>query len=349
MFKKPKKNYLELNMRVSYDEKTDSINITSKDKSIPANSGGFRLTLNSGRGAELTLREMLEDAGVISEEHIIPTMLPYGNIAASPWDEFPLGKAGGSMIATWNPTSSPHLLLSGPAGSGKSVLQRNLIFHCLQHPSRWRVLAIDPYKLELLPYAKYSPTVVGIATELEDALEICRYAHSEMMDRYKEMEKLGINNYQDLPNTPHAFMFLVNEASVVLAMSGVKTDEGRAEDQMRGEISMLLTKIARLGRPAGIHLVLSSQRPDTATFSRELRRNMTTRIVMGRVDAIHSRIALDNEEATRIQKIRGRGYIQHYGQGHQFQAAFAPQDWYDELLSKNPHLKWQSAVTDSNG
>lgn len=349
MFNKSEKKYLDLTVRVSYDERNDTVSITSKDKRLPKGSGGFHLSLNGGRGAEQTLRTMLEDAGIIAEEHIIPSKLSYDEISESTWDQFPLGKMGGSRTAFWTPTSSPNLLLSGPAGAGKSIVERSLIFHCLQHPNKWRILGIDLKRIELLPYSKYSPVVVGIATELEDAVEICRYARDEMMDRYTRMEELGINNYQDLPDAPHAIMFLVDEASVVLSISGVKTDEGKAEDKMKGEISTLLTKIARLGRAAGIHLVLSTQRPDASIFSQELRNRMTTRIVMGRVDAIHSRIALGNEEASRIPwNIRGRGYIQDHrqGQGQQFQSAFAPLEWFDELLSKNPHLPTESLYED---
>lgn len=335
MFKKSQKSYLELSVRVSYDESTDSVSITSKDKSLPKGSGGFHLSLNGGRGAEQTLRTMLEDAGIIPEEKIIPTMLPYDDIADSTWDRIPVGKMGGSKTAFWNPVTSPNLLLSGPAGSGKSIIERSLIFHCLQHPDKWRILGIDLKRVELLPYAKYSPVVVGIATEFEDALEICRYACDEMMDRYKKMEELGINNYRDLPDAPPAIMFLVDEAGVVLSMSGVKTDEGKAENKIKSEISMLLTKIARLGRAGGVHLVLATQRPDASILSKELRNRLTTKIVAGRVDAIHSRMALDNEEASRIPwHVRGRGYIQTHDDGGQFQSAYAPLDWYDEWLKK---------------
>lgn len=342
MFRKPQKNYLELNMRVSYDEKTDSVNLTSKDKNLPEHSGGFRLTLNSGRGAEQTLREMLEDAGIITDEHIIPVKLAYEDIAASPWNEFPLGKAGGSMTATWNPLTSPHLLLTGPAGTGKSVLERNLIFHCLQHPSRWRVYGIDLFRVELAPYKKYSPVVQSIVNELEDAVEMCRFIKDEMMLRYTLMEELGVNNYQDLPpDSPPAIMFLIDEVYGFLAKSGAKSYDAIAEDKLREEALMLLIKISQLGRAAGVHLVLASQRPSADVIPSILKNNMTTKIFMGRADAISSRMALGNEEATRIAgNVRGRGYIQHYEQGHQFQSAFAPQDWFDELLEKNPHLEW---------
>ena len=341
MFRKPQKNYMELNMRVSYDDKTDSVHITSKDKNIPERNDGFRLTLNGGSAAEQTLRAMLEDAGIITDEHIIPTALFYGDIAPSPWDEFPLGKAGGSKVVTWNPTSSPHLLITGVAGSGKSVIQRNLIFHCLQHPSRWRVYGVDPHGVELRSYKKYSPVVESVVSELKDTLELCRSIKDKMMERYQKMEMLGVNNYRDLPDVPHAIMLLVDNAYMVLAMSGNRTEEGSAENQMRGEISMLLEKIARLGRAAGVHLALSVQRPDASTFSREFRNNMTTKIIMGQVDSIYSRLVLDKEDVPRNPpRIKGRGYIQTYEVGYPFQAAFTPHDWYDELISKNPHLNW---------
>lgn len=345
MFRKPQKNYLELNMRVSYDEKTDSVNITSKDKNISA-YGGFRLTLNSGRNAEQTLREMLEHAGIITDEHLIPVKLAYGDIAASPWDEFPLGKAGGSMLATWNPRVSPHLLLTGPAGMGKSVLERNLIFHCLQHPSRWRIYGIDPFRVELAPYKKYSPVVQSIVSEIDDAVEMCRFIKGEMMERYTQMEKLGVNNYQDLPDAPHAIMFLVDGVYALLAKSGAKSYDAIAEDKLKEEALVLLIKISQLGRAAGIHLVLASQRPSADVIPSILKNNMTTKIFMGRADAISSRIVLGNEEATRIAgNVRGRGYIQHYEQGHHFQSAYAEMGWLDELLEKNPHLNWPGSQT----
>jgi hypothetical protein len=341
MFRKSEKNYLELNVRVSYDEKTDSINITSKDKILPKSNGGFHLTLNGGRGAEQTLRTMLEDAGIIPEEKILPTELSYDEISGSRWDRIPLGRAEGSETVFWNPASYPNVLLTGAAGSGKSVIERNIIFHCLQHPDRWRIIAIDPYRVELSPYKKYSPVVERIVTELEDAVEACRFVKDEMMNRFKEMEEHGVHNYQDLPDVPHAILFLVDAVSGLLDMSGSKTDAGKAEDKLKGEASMLLTKIARLGRAAGIHLVLATQRPNYTIFSQELMNHMTTRIVMGRADTIHSTIVLGNDEATRIPwRIRGRGYIQNDGEGKPFQAAWADVNWYDELLKNNPHLKW---------
>lgn len=349
MFRKTKKNYLELNVRVSYDENDDSVRVIAKDKSLPKYRSGVRLELDGEGHAEQSLREMLMDAGIIAEEHLIPSKLHYDEVADSRWDEFTLGKAGGTQTVVWNPPSSSHLLLSGPAGSGKSVIERNIIFHCLQHPNRWRVLGVDFYRVEFSRYEKYSPAVLGIAKDLEEAVEACRFAREEMLKRYEEMEKLEVNNYQDLPYAPYGIIFIIDEISHLLAISGVKTNEGKAEDALRNEAAMILLDIARLGRAAGIHLVLASQRPDSSILNAEFKANMSTRIVMGRVDALHSQLVLGNEEATqktpltfqdgRYRDIRGRGYIQSSGKGKRFQAAYAETDWYDNWLKKN-NVDW---------
>lgn len=336
MFRKTKKNYLGLNVKVSYDKRTDSISISSKDKHLPKTGDGFNLSLDSGTGEEQALRTALENAGIIPDEKIIPTMLPYDDIAGSSWDEFPLGSTGGINVAFWRPLESPNLLITGRTGSGKSVIERNLIFHCLQHPDKWRIYGIDLGRVDLRPYAKYSPVVERIATNMEDAVELCRAVHSEMLERFDKMGKLEVPHYRDLPAAPPAIMFLVEELIYVLSMTGHKTGEGAAEDALREEVAVLLTNISRVGHAAGIHLVLSTQRPNKKILNGELLRNLSTRIVAGRVDVAHSHAALGNDQATRTPMgIKGRGYIQDRGVGKQFQAAFAPLDWYDELLKKN--------------
>jgi S-DNA-T family DNA segregation ATPase FtsK/SpoIIIE len=349
MFRKAKKNYLELNVRVSYDENDDAVRVIAKDKSLPKHRSGVRLELDSEGSAEQSLREMLMDAGIITEDHIIPSKLHYDEIVDSRWDEFTLGKAGGTKTVIWNPNSSAHLLLTGPAGSGKSVLERNIIFHCLQHPDKWRVLGVDFYRVELSPYEKYSPAVLGIAKDLEDAVEACRFAREEMYNRYGKMEELGVNNYQDLPDAPYGLIFIIDEVSHLLALSGVKSEEGKAEDELRNEAALLLRDIARLGRAAGIHLVIASQRPDSSILNAEFKANMYTKIVMGRVDSLHSQLVLGNEEATQMlpltfrnghyRTVRGRGYIQDQNRGQQFQSAYAETDWYDKWLKKN-NIDW---------
>lgn len=349
MFRKAKKDYLDLTIRVSTDEFSSSINIRSQDKSFPQNGDDFHLVLNSGDGAGRLLESALFDTRTVPEDEreYLPTALHYDKIAESPWDEFPLGKNEELNTATWNPATSPNLLLFGPPGSGKSVIDRNLIFHCLQHPDKWRIYGIDPWRSDLRPYKKYSSVVERLVTDdLEEALEVCLTVRDEMMDRHEKMESLDVYNYRDLPDAPPAILLLVTEAAWLLSPSGSRTRSGLEEDAFRAEMSMILTKISRLGRAAGVHLVMSTQR--TGVIVGELEENMTTKVVLGHTRAAESVLILGHEEASHIPRtlrtdnygthlasISGRGYIQQDEVGQQFQAAFAPDDWYDEWLSNN--------------
>lgn len=106
--------------------------------------------------------------------------------------------------------------------SHNSVVQRNIIFGTILRPESWRFLGIDLKKVELSAFRAYSNVVLGIATTLEDALTVLRFAQQTMMKRYAEMEQLGVNNFLDLPEKGQALMVMVDEATELLSPSGVK-------------------------------------------------------------------------------------------------------------------------------
>ena len=317
----PKKNYLELNIRASYDPETDSIQLTSKDHKIPSDSSGFHLTLTGGNGIDTTVRTMLMDAGLMPDERTLPTELAYEEIAESPWYQFPLGQGAGAETIFWEPPSSSNLLITGPAGSGKSAIERSLILHCLRHPDKWSVYAIDPWR-ELSPYKEYAP-VKGIVHTIGDAVEMLRSVRDEVEARYEKMEALGVNNYRDLPDEPPAILLIVDEIGGFLSMSGMKSQA--EEDQLRGEAALILSGISRMARAAGVHLALTTQQPNTILVDGDLQYNITTKIVMGRVDAIHSHVVVGCAAATRIpSQIKGRAYIRSIGGRQHFQTALVP-------------------------
>lgn len=103
-----------------------------------------------------------------------------------------------------------------------SVAQQNIIIGCVLRPESWRFLGIDLKKVELSGYQKYSEVVQGIATQLEDALTILRFAQQTMMKRYEELEQLNLNNFLDLPQKGQALMVMVDEAGELLSPSGIK-------------------------------------------------------------------------------------------------------------------------------
>jgi hypothetical protein len=223
-----------------------------------------------------------------------------------------------------------------------SVLQRNLIFHCIQHNDMWRFLGVDVKRVELTPFKRYTQTVLGIGANLEDGVDIVRYAKKVMESRYERMEEAGVNHFKDLidPSTgkPHyAIMLMVDEAFMFMSPEGNKSDEGKVRDQLHAEGSSILGDIARLGRAAGIHLVLATQRPDATVIKGELKANLDIRIAAGRLDSTPSMMVLDSGAATMLPgDIKGRGIVRFGGEQQQFQGYYADQDWIDEWLEKHP-------------
>lgn len=224
-----------------------------------------------------------------------------------------------------------------------STIQRNIIFHCIQHPDRWRFLGIDVKQVELSMFESYDPVIQGIAVDVPDGVEVIRYAKEVMMDRYALMKTKNVNHFEKL-NDPNmkALMVMVDETYMFLALSGIKTDEGKEEDAQKGEASKLIGDIARLGRAAGVHLTLATQRPDATVIYGELKQNLVLRVAAGRADSTASLMTLDNDKATRLPgNIKGRGYVQANGDGEQFQGYFAPEKWIDKFL--NGQSEWLKA------
>jgi hypothetical protein len=288
--------------------------------------------------------------GTVSEEHawtykwessknrvicaptpFLPTMAPYPGPGPE-WDKFVLGVAGEGKQATWDCSVYPHALVCGPTGSGKSVLQRMILFHALAHSDTWKVVGVDPKMVEMGWLRKY-PSVLKVALTLEDGVDVVQSVRDEMMRRYDEMSELGVNNFRNLDNRPPAILLMVDETFNFLSPEGIKSEEGKERDALHARAQALLGEIARLGRAAGIFGVFATQRPDATVIRGEFKNNLDCRIAAGRLDTTPSLMVLDDEAATRLPKIKGRGMIRLGGEMQTFQGYFAEQQWFDEFLA----------------
>lgn len=111
------------------------------------------------------------------------------------------------------------------------------------------------------------------------------------------------------------------------------TDEGKEEDKLKGEASMIIGSIARLGRAAGVHLVIATQRPDAKIISGEVKANLGVRINCGRTDSTASSMILGTGDGAMVKSNpRGRLFLRIFGEGDHGQGFFAPQEWIDEYL-----------------
>lgn len=118
-----------------------------------------------------------------------------------------------------------------------------------------------------------------------------------------------------------------------IAVPTHNSEEGKAEDAMKGEANMIIGSIARLGRAAGVHLVIATQRPDAKLIPGETKANLGVRINCGTTNSTASSMILENAEGTKVKSNpRGRLYLQIYGKGDHGQGFFADQSWIDDYL-----------------
>lgn len=226
--------------------------------------------------------------------------------------------------------ASPMCLVVGATGGGKSVLQQNILTACLLRPKHWIPLGIDLKRVELSRYRAYG---MNVATELEDALEYLRFAQATMMARYAEMEKTGHNNFLDLQDAGQALLVMVDEAGELLGAEGGSSEETKERNAMKDDCRTLIGSIARLGRAAGVHLVIATQRPDAKIIEGETKANLTTRIGCGPLSSSASSMAFESSIGRRIRKSpKGGVHIQVHGAGNMGQGFFAPNEWLDEYM-----------------
>lgn len=329
MARKPfRGNYVNLEVRVSYDVKTDSIHLTSTDKDLETQRG-FHLALNGGKEAEYALRGLLERKGLIPEDRFktIGVIAHLDNSTSrDTWDQFPLGVFANGEEAIWSSQRS-NVLLAGNAGGSTAVMVRSIISHCVRHSDKWRVFGIDFHKVNLTPYLKCDPTVQKVAMDLNAAKDLVDYLHSEMMNRYENMDKEDVNHFLDLNTRLHSLLLIIDEAWPVFAKTGGSTAEMKADDATKDELMHKISEIADLGRIAGINLVISTKKIYNEFIPANIMQDLSLRIAAGRMDADASQALLGNHEALNLPgQIRGRGYFQQSGEGAHFQSYWSHPD-----------------------
>ena len=236
-------------------------------------------------------------------------------------------------------------VLTHNTGGGKSVLQRLCVFHCIAASKDIKFLGIDLKRVELSPYTIFSDTVLGIATTLEDAVEILKFGNDQMMSRYDQMQKAGVNNFADLPNHGPALLIMVDECGQLLDMSGGKgSDEAKKEMELKGQAQSIIGSIARLGRAAGVHLLIATQRPDAKLVPGELKENLMFRAGCGHLTSTASSMLFDDGTGTQTPAApKGRAAVMNVGQKPQRIQVYFTKDytWMVDWLAKkglNPDL-----------
>lgn len=197
-----------------------------------------------------------------------------------------LEKGGGGVAI--NISKAPHVLVAGMTGAGKSVLVHDLICQALGQRNEKQVafVLVDPKRVEFSAYKGLPHMALPPVYQPEHILYALGWAQSEMTARFDVMERMGWNDVTGVGPWPRLFVVVDELANVVL----------------RGkEYERPLIDIASMGRAAGVHLILATQRPDASVINGLIRANVPTRVALPTFTRAESRIILDMDGAEGLQ------------------------------------------------
>ena len=210
---------------------------------------------------------------------------------------FALGEDAGGQSLALDLAAMPHLLIAGATGSGKSVCINSLVASLLmtRPPEELRMIMVDPKRVELTPFNGIPHLVMPVIVEPDDVQPALRGLINEMSRRYKLMEETGVRNiagYNAKAGEPMCFLVLIVDELADLMMTGGL------------EVEQQLVRLAQLGRAAGIHMVLATQRPSVKVVTGLLKANVPARVAFAVASQVDSRVILDGAGA---EALMGKG------------------------------------------
>lgn len=200
-------------------------------------------------------------------------------------------------------TQTPHLLIAGATGSGKSVCVNSLISSILyrRSPKEVRLILVDPKIVELRVYNGIPHLLTPVITEPKKTIKALEFCLFEMERRYKLLNALAVRNITaynkkilELKLARERLPYIV---VVIDEFADLMTTVGK-------ELETLLARLAAMARAVGIHLVLATQRPSANVITGIIKSNIPTRIAFMVASQIDSRIIIDE---TGAEKLLGRG------------------------------------------
>jgi S-DNA-T family DNA segregation ATPase FtsK/SpoIIIE len=222
--------------------------------------------------------------------------------------DVPLGRSVTGDVKMADLTKMPHLLIAGATGSGKSVAINVIITSILlkAKPHQVKMLMIDPKKVELSVYNGIPHLLSPVVSEPKKAARALGKVVAEMERRYELFAKFGVRNlkgYNELvqkqndahpdepqPSLPLVLVIVDELADLMMTVSH--------------DVEDAIVRIAQMGRAAGIHMILATQRPSVDVITGLIKANVPSRIAFAVSSGIDSRTIIDTNGA---EKLLGRG------------------------------------------
>ena len=213
-----------------------------------------------------------------------------------------LGKDIMGKVKWMEINTTPHLLVAGATGSGKSVCVNCIITSILMRtkPDQVKLVMVDPKKVELTMYNGIPHLLAPVVTDPKKASIALKNIVAEMERRYDVFERTknknikGYNKFcetnPEYPKMPYIVVIIDELADLMLVAAK--------------EVEDSIMRITQMARAAGIHLIVATQRPSTDVITGVVKANIPSRISFAVSSSIDSRTILDS---TGAEKLLGKG------------------------------------------
>ena len=209
-----------------------------------------------------------------------------------------LGKdvSGEAMFTRIDKT--PHLLIAGSTGSGKSVCVNTIITSILlkNKPDKVKLIMIDPKMVELSIYDGIPHLLTSVVTDPLKAADVLHKVVLEMESRYREFARTRVRNIEgynkiaekdpDYKELPY-IVVIIDELADLMMVSSKEVEES-------------IARIAQKARAAGIHMIIATQRPSVDVITGVIKTNIPSRIAFAVSSSVDSRTILDKSGAETL-------------------------------------------------
>ena len=226
----------------------------------------------------VTIKELLSDQNFKSTTHKIPICI---------------GKDISGNIEVIDLSKTPHLLVAGTTGSGKSVFINTLLASLLYKfsPSELRLILIDPKMLELSVYNDIAHLLTPVVTEPKKAIIALKWVCKEMERRYSMMNEEGTRNLEGYnqkasEKLPYIVVFIDEMADLMMTAGK--------------EVEHYVQRLAQMARACGIHLVMATQRPSVDIITGSIKANFPSRVSFQVASKYDSRTVLGEIGAEQL-------------------------------------------------
>ncbi|HEZ7987339.1 MAG TPA: DNA translocase FtsK 4TM domain-containing protein [Ruminococcus sp.] len=211
---------------------------------------------------------------------------------------FAVGKDITGNIILGDIAKMPHVIIAGTTGSGKSVCTRSIIMSILYNakPNEVKLILIDPKMVEFKVFEGIPHLLIPIVIEAKKAAGALNWAVNEMMRRYSAFADLGANDLK-------SYNALADENAEMDAMPQIVVFIDELADMMLvagKEVEDSICRLAQMGRAAGMHLVVATQRPTTDVITGLIKANIPSRIALSVKSQIDSRTIIDMAGADKL-------------------------------------------------